>query len=177
MAETDPVLVTEASQFTQMLGELWGFATSASRSRGDLPVLPPSQARALRLIVTGDSGITPTRLAVQMGLSRPMVSEVVRKLEENLLVERRRSRADGRSVVVTATERGLYVHRSFRLGLVDSVAEAFGSMTHGDVRRIMDCMPAFERLHEQLLSIAEREESAAALRTEDGTVPAADSQV
>jgi DNA-binding MarR family transcriptional regulator len=142
-----------------MLGSVWGLLTQASRTRGGLPVLPPSQARVLHLVTTSEE-ITPTRLAVQMGLSRPMVSEVIRSLEENELVVRRRSTSDGRSVIISPTSRGRYVQQSFRHGLVDILAEAFDSMTHGDVHRIMDSVAALGRLHERLSAIAEREEAA-----------------
>ncbi|MCV2394350.1 MarR family transcriptional regulator [Actinotalea sp. M2MS4P-6] len=163
MGDTDPTLADQASEFAEVLGYLWQEATLATRSKGGLPVLPPSQALALRLVIATE-GLTPTALAAEMRLSRPMVSEVLRKLEEQGLVERRRSRLDGRSVVLSATDRGHYVRESFRSGISAAMSEAFESLSARDIQRIMRSMPALDQLQKHLSGIADREEAAAAAR-------------
>lgn len=154
----------QVAEFTELLGSLWGQATLSSRARGGLPVLPPSQARGLRLVIA-EEGMTPTRLAEAMGMSRPMVSDIVRKLEEAELVERRRSTADGRSVVVSATEHGRFVQRSFHAGVAESVAEAFAALAPEDLYSLLAAVPALRRLHAQLTTIAARDEAEALHRS------------
>lgn len=147
--------VQQAEQLTEVLGSLWQNATLASRAIGDLPVLPPAQAEALHHVVqAGESA--PTRLAGELNLSRPMISEIVRRLEEHRLVERRRSTDDGRSVVLTATDRGRFVHEHFRRGVVDVLTEGLRAMPQRDVARIEREMPALVRLLEEVVAIAER---------------------
>jgi DNA-binding MarR family transcriptional regulator len=166
MTEAEQTTRLEAAQFAEMLGLLWRYATLASRSSGNLPVLSPSQALTLRRVITSDGGITPTQLAADMRLSRPGVSEVIGKLEEAGLISRRRSEQDGRSTIITATERGHYVFNHFRTGIEDAVAEAFTTMPKSDLKRIAGTLPAMSHLLDRLTGIAEREESAAAERTE-----------
>lgn len=163
VASEDDTRRPEAAAFTQMLQGLWQSATLASRSQGGLPTLPPSQAWALRRVIAAER-ITPTQLAADMKLSRPMVSEVISKLEENKLVSRRRSKHDGRSTILTATDHGRYVHEHFRMGLEDAVTEAFEALPKRDVNRITSDLPVLSRLLEHLAAIAAREEEAAASR-------------
>lgn len=163
---SEPTTSDDAADFTEMLGSLWQLVTLASRSHGDLPVLPPSQARALQLVIATPDA-TPTQLAAEMDLSRPMVSELVRKLEQGGLITRRRSVEDGRSVILTATEHGRYVVRSFREGVNSAVAEAFGGLARRDVQRIMGSMKALGELRTRLVEIARREEDVASHRGED----------
>lgn len=160
MSDSDETSAAQAAEFAEVVGFLWQEATLASRSRGGLPVLPPAQALALRLVIASD-GTTPTALAAEMRLSRSMVSEVIRKLEEQHLVERRRSHVDGRSVVLTATDRGRYVRQSFRSGIADAMGEAFAKLSAREIQRIMRALPAFGQLQKHLTAIADRERAAA----------------
>ncbi|HEY0119390.1 MAG TPA: MarR family transcriptional regulator [Cellulomonas sp.] len=160
MSDSDVASATQAAEFAEVLGFLWQEATQASRTHGGLPVLPPAQALALRLVIDGER-TSPTALAAEMRLSRSMVSEVLRKLEEQNLVERRRSHVDGRSVVLTATDRGRYVRQSFRSGIAQAMGEAFATLPARDVQRIVGTMPALRRLSTLLTDIADREEETA----------------
>ncbi len=166
MTETEQAVRLEAAEFAEMLELLWRYATLASRSSGNLPALTPSQAFALRRVTGSEDGITPTQLAADMRLSRPGVSEVISKLEENGLVSRRRSDMDGRSTIVTVTDRGRYVFDHFRTGIEDAVTEAFSTLPKRDLKRLMGEVPAMARLLDRLTGIAEREESAAGQRSE-----------
>ncbi|MGC3992839.1 MAG: MarR family transcriptional regulator [Propionicimonas sp.] len=165
MTEEEQALRMQSSQFAEMLELVWRKATLASRSSGNLPALTPSQALALRRVISAETGITPTELASDMELSRPGVSELIGKLEENGLVSRRRSEVDGRSMILTPTERGLYVFHHFRSGIDDAVNEAFSTMSRKDVKRLVGDLPALAHLLDRLTGIAEREESAAGTRS------------
>ncbi|WP_168929688.1 MarR family transcriptional regulator [Nocardioides sp. GY 10127] len=158
MAEVDPTRTAAAARLTETLGGIWGYATATSRAVGGLPTLPPSQARALGLVIASEDGMTPSALAEALDLSRPMVSELVHKLQKTGLVDRRRAEGDGRSVVVFATEHGRYVSRSFRLGIVDSFREAFDRMDAADVAVVLESLPVLADLHDHLRTIADRAE-------------------
>ncbi|MDR1807923.1 MAG: MarR family transcriptional regulator [Propionibacteriaceae bacterium] len=155
--ETD---TAQAAGFATMVQSLWQEATLAARSRGGLPVLPPAQALALRLVIDNDD-VTPTVLAGAMRLSRPMVSEIVRKLEAQKLIQRRRSHLDGRSVVLTATAKGRYVRLSFTSGVEQAMDEAFSRLSAREVQQVTRALPALQHLRAELIAIADRERAAA----------------
>lgn len=119
----------------------------AARAKADLPALAPTQARTLHLVSEAD-GVTPADLAVQLNMSRPMVSEVIRKLEANDLVFREKSETDGRSFVIRTTERGRYVQRHFHLGVTDSFAAALRLLPYEDAAKILMAMPALANLRD-----------------------------
>jgi DNA-binding MarR family transcriptional regulator len=160
MSGADETTATQAADFAVVVQSLWQEATLAARSRGGLPVLPPAHALALRLVIAGE-GTTPTALAAEMRLSRPMISEIVRKLEAQKLIERRRSHLDGRSVVLTATERGRYVRESFVSGIELAMVEAFGALSAREMQQILRAHAALEHLRGELTVIADRERAAA----------------
>jgi DNA-binding MarR family transcriptional regulator len=163
VVQMSPRLVSEAAGFAEVLGKVWELATTTSRSRGSLPVLAPSQARALHAI-TRRPGITPAELADEMRMSRSLISELVRKLEQQRLIARTRSEVDGRSITLNTTERGAYVQDHFHLGLVNALAEAFGAMQHADVELLLEAMPALSGLRDRLESLATQVEAAVADR-------------
>ncbi len=149
--QPDRKITAEAAQITELLGDIWGLATLNARTKADLPALAPTQARSLHIITAAD-GITPADLAAQMNMSRPMISEIIRKLEANELIMREKSPTDGRSVVIKPTERGLYVQRHFHLGVTESFAEALSDMPYAEVAPLLSALPALAALRDKMAS-------------------------
>lgn len=102
----------------------WGAIRDAARAAGDLPVLPAAQVAILRRLV--EQGATrPATLASDLGVARPTISNALRMLESERLVERLASKTDGRSVVVVATPLANRVLETFGRDRVRLVVEAF----------------------------------------------------
>jgi DNA-binding MarR family transcriptional regulator len=116
-------------------------------------------------LVSRKGATTPAELAADLGLSRSLVSELVRKLEETDLITRTKSATDGRSVTLSPSERGAYVQRHYRLGLFDAFSEALGALPHAEARLILAALPALDSLRRQMETIAGREEEAAKAST------------
>ena len=136
-------------------------AVDASRARGGLPTLPQAQYTVLRMVVRS-GGMTPTELSAGMRVTRPMISETVRKLEERGLVYRERSNLDGRATMVKPTDRGTYVHLSFHSGRITSMAEAIFGMSPEGIDEVRQALPALASLLESLQAVKAREVAAAA---------------
>lgn len=154
---------TEA-QFAELLRDIWRSVTRATRSMGDLPTLPPSHAAALRALLAS-KGLTPTQLAAELRLSRPTISELIRRLENDGLVDRMPSATDGRSVVLMPTARARYVHRAFRSGVVGVVAEAFEHLPAEEAEHLLSAIPTLTHLLEQIEKTADRIEAEAGQHT------------
>ncbi|WP_353475680.1 MarR family transcriptional regulator (plasmid) [Salipiger sp. H15] len=147
-------LQPEAARLTETLSDLWAAITTASRSRGQPSHLAPTQARALQMIAEND-GITPAALAAQLEMSRPQLSEVLRRLEDGELVLRMKSSTDGRSFILTPTTAGLAALGHLRHGPAGAVAEALSSLREEDARKIIASLPALSRLAAALSGIVD----------------------
>lgn len=106
----------------------WGAIRDAARAAGDLPVLPAGQVAILRRLV--EQGATrPATLASDLGVARPTISNALRMLESERLVERLASKTDGRSVVVVATPLAGKVLEAFGRDRVRLVVEAYNLLS------------------------------------------------
>jgi DNA-binding MarR family transcriptional regulator len=131
--------------FAGLIRDISRAVSHATRALEDLPTLSDSQVEAIRLLVeTG--GATPTELAGALGLSRPTVSDLIRRLEEDDLVVRRRSRLDGRSVVVTPTERAKNVLDAFRRGRLTVIVNALHGLEPAVAARLVERVSDFDLL-------------------------------
>jgi DNA-binding MarR family transcriptional regulator len=162
-AADTPASSESEAQFAELLRDIWRAVTRASRSMGHLPTLPPSHAAAVRALLVSD-GLTPTQLAQALDLSRPTVSELIRRLEQDGLVVRVPSTTDKRSVVLVPTKRAGYVHQAFRRGVTGVVTDAFSGLSEEDARRLLSTLPSLGRLLERVEGIADAAEEEAAER-------------
>ncbi len=149
--------LNEAKALADTLASMWALSTYISRTTAGLPTLPTAQASAFRRIVgAGEHGIMPSELAAAMGVSRAMASDHIRRLEEQGLVTRQRAEADGRSVLVTSTEHGRTVHRTFHPGIAHAMAEAMPMLSARERHQLERSIGAIERLQGHLTAIADR---------------------
>ncbi|MFG3026527.1 MarR family winged helix-turn-helix transcriptional regulator [Streptomyces sp. NPDC048254] len=161
--DADAPVRTEA-RFAEVLRDLWRAVTRATRSMAHLPTLPPTHAAAVRALLASE-GLTPTQLAAELRLSRPTISELIRRLEDDGLVVRMPSTTDGRSVVLIPTKRAAYVYEAFRHGVVDVVADAFGRLSDEETGQLLSNIPALTRLLEYVEEVADTAEAEADDRT------------
>jgi DNA-binding MarR family transcriptional regulator len=132
----------------QLLGLVHGLDRAlirATRATRRLPALPESQVAVLRrLAATG--GCTPARLAADLGLARPTISNLVRDLTATGLVERQPAPSDGRSVLLVPTGRGRALLAAFREGRAEVMAEAVAGLPAEDHADLAAALPALARL-------------------------------
>lgn len=108
-----------------------------------------SQVTVLRRLVAVGAR-TPAQLADDLHLARTTISNLIRGLVADGMVERVASETDGRSVTIVPTERGRSVLERFRRGRVDALIEALGGMPTEDRERLLEALPAFDLLCSRL---------------------------
>ncbi|WP_433382670.1 MarR family winged helix-turn-helix transcriptional regulator [Actinoplanes sp. CA-142083] len=117
----------------------------ATRAASSLPSLPESQVAVLRHLSHSD-GLTPAQLADYLHLARPTISNVVRDLTADGLVERRPAPADGRSVVLVPTTRAEELLNAFRQGRSDVMAAALAELSDDERAHLTEALPALTHL-------------------------------
>jgi DNA-binding MarR family transcriptional regulator len=121
----------------------------ATRRAGHLPALPESQIAVLR-VLSHSGGSTPAQLADDLQLARPTISNVLRDLTADGLVERRPSPADGRSVLLAPTDRAEEILNAFRQGRSEVMARAFAGLPADDQAAIAAALPSLTRLLDRI---------------------------
>jgi len=135
-------------QLAHLLPALWRSVYQATPSSDEMPALE-SQTQILRKLVAVGA-LSPAQLAEELRLARPTVSNLVRGLVADGLVERAPSPSDGRSVLLSATEHGRDVLLGFRAGRAEVLADALDDLPAVDRRRIYAALPSLDRLLERL---------------------------
>ncbi len=120
---TDPV-----EQLAHLVPALWRTLKRASRAgEFELPA-NESQVTILRLVVRHD-GLTPSELAESLSVARATVSNLLKGLVRDGLVERVMSPEDARRVTIVPTHKGRTVLETFRqdrAAVLRTALEGFG---------------------------------------------------
>lgn len=111
---------------------------------------PESGVTAARLsalsVVVHAGPLRMSELAEAEQVSAPTMSRMVTGMEEEGLVARRPSPADGRVVLVVATEEGHRILERARRRRVQELAEALGALSAGDRDVLGEAVEVLERL-------------------------------
>ncbi|MFC7340557.1 MarR family winged helix-turn-helix transcriptional regulator [Saccharopolyspora griseoalba] len=121
----------------------------AVRAAEGLPNLPEAQVLMLRTLETAGP-VTPGQLADELHLARPTVSNLVRELVGNGLLDRKPSEQDGRSVRLELTDRARGLLEAFNRGRHQVLTEALRSLPDGDRANIAAAVPSLGLLRKQL---------------------------
>lgn len=92
---------------------------------GDPLNLRPAEYSLLMLLHANDT-LTPKQLSVGMGLSAPLLTALLDKVQQRGLIERVRSTVDRRSMAITLTEEG----KTFTQHLADATPKMESAMEH-----------------------------------------------
>jgi len=138
----------EAQQLSHLLPALWRGLTRATPAFKHMPVVE-SQVQILRKLVAAGS-MSPAQLADDLYLARSTVSNLLREMVKDGMVERRASPLDGRSALVTATERGRTTLELFRVGRADVLGAALNELDPDDLERVLAALPALGNLLQTL---------------------------
>jgi len=149
-------------ELARLLPALWRAVVRATRSAERLPALPESQVSALRKLAARGP-LSPAQLAVELDLARPTISNLVRELTADGLIERRPSDTDGRSVLLVPTARARNVLEAFRRGRSEVMARALAGIPADDRERLVAALPSCRRLLERLQAMPEPERPDGAL--------------
>ena len=152
------VAVPQTTEFSELLRVIWTATTRATRRMEHLPALPGQHVEVLHRI-TEAGGLTPAQLANAMQLSRPTVSELIRRMAEDNLVDRRPSTSDGRSIVVVPTPHAVQLLSAFRHGVTEVISTALARIPARESRQLLAAISAMDHLREQLETVASSAES------------------
>jgi DNA-binding MarR family transcriptional regulator len=109
--------------------------------------LPPAQSELLRL-TAARPGITVADAAQELRLAPNTVSTLVGKLTSAGLLRRSRSAADGRTVLLSMTDRGLARQAEYRDLRAELAGRALARLSPADQRALAAAVPALLRLAE-----------------------------
>jgi DNA-binding MarR family transcriptional regulator len=138
----------EVQQLSHLLPALWRGLTRATPAFKNMPVVE-SQVQILRKLVAAGS-MSPAQLADELYLARSTVSNLLREMVTDGMVERRCTPLDGRSTLVTATERGRTTLELFRVGRADVLGSALNELGPDDLEKILAALPALGNLLQTL---------------------------
>ena len=138
----------EGGRLAAVISPLRRTLLAAARRQGGLPDIPDAQIEVVRALLSspGGAGPGPAELAVTLHLSRPAVSNLLRAMEADGLVERQRGAGDGRRVVVAASARAVDLFRRFDQESGEILRDALDVLDPADRATVAAAVPALERL-------------------------------
>ncbi|GEM_PF-978419 len=149
MLPSDTTLPEE--QLTHMLPALWRSLARATRVAQDTPGLDSQMAVLRSLIATGPQ--SPTRLSAELRLARPTVSNLLREMLAESLVERTPSEHDGRSVDFSVTDHGRAMLEQFRQDRLEVIGEALATLSSEEQAALSAALPAMRSLFHRFLEM------------------------
>lgn len=126
----------------------------ATRVAEGLPTLPEAQVAVLRTLLA-HGPLSPAQLATHLHLARPTVSNLVRDLVADGLIERKPSTVDGRSVLLVLTARARHVLDTFTRGRTQVLSRALADLPAADRKRLVAALPSLRGLVERLQGMAD----------------------
>ena len=148
------LLSVTAGELLGAIGLVRRAARRAARLAWRQEPLPPAQSELLRL-TAAHPGITVADAAQELRLAPNTVSTLVGKLTSAGLLRRSRGAADGRTALLSMTERGLARQAEYRDLRAELAGQAFARLSAADQRALAAAVPALLRLAEGM-DIGER---------------------
>jgi DNA-binding MarR family transcriptional regulator len=124
-------------------------ARRAARQAWAQQPLPPAQSELLRLAVARP-GLTVADAAQELRLAPNTISTLVGRLTEAGLLSREKSAQDGRTALLTATDKAQRRLAEFRDLRAELAGEALARLTPRDQRALASAVPALLRLSDEM---------------------------
>lgn len=140
-------------QLVRMLPVVRRALIRATRAAEGLPALPEAQVAVLRTLAR-EGPLSPAQIADRMHLARPTVSNLVREMTAEDLLERKPSPVDKRSVLLVPTTRASGVLTSFTRGRDQVLAQALADLPAKERDRLGRALPALEQVLKNLEAMA-----------------------
>ncbi|MFJ7213040.1 MarR family winged helix-turn-helix transcriptional regulator [Amycolatopsis sp. NPDC098790] len=157
MGEPTAVERDAGEQLWHLMPRLRRAIVVAVRAAERLPSLPEAQVFVLRTLVTLGP-LTPARLAAELHLARPTVSNLVKDLVAAELLERHPAPDDRRSVLLVPTERAKSVLTTFAAGRDEVLSRALSEVSQKDRASLVAALPAMRHLMERLQAMTTDDE-------------------
>lgn len=141
--------IATAAELLSALGLVRRSTRRATRQIWQQPPPPPAQSELLQLAAR-IPGITVADAAQELRLAPNTVSTLVGKLTSAGLLDRRRSASDGRTVLLTVTDRATKRLAEYRDLRAEIAAQALTRLSAADRRALAAAVPALVRLAEEL---------------------------
>ncbi|MFT4081691.1 MAG: MarR family transcriptional regulator [Nocardioides sp.] len=135
-------------QLAHIVPAMWRTLVRVTRAAQEMPAVE-SQVSILRKLVASGP-MAPAHLADELHLSRPTVSNLLKALVADGLVERTRSATDARSVIVSPTERGRRVLETFRHDRAEVLRDALTELAPAERDAVTGAVPALRQLLRRL---------------------------
>ncbi len=138
----------EVQELSHLMPALWRTLVRATRFEDEMPALESQVTILRRLVSRGE--MPPAQLAQELRLARPTISNLIKGLVADGIIERRPSESDGRSVLLAATPRGRRVIETFRRGRLDVLTDALATIPETDRAVIVGSLESYEVLLHRL---------------------------
>lgn len=132
-------------QFSALLGPLRRAVLRRTRDAEGLPDLPDAQIELLRLLVA-TGGVPPSRAASELKVAQSTISNLIRTMIADGLVERRPLRTDGRGATLVASARARQLLDRYDRTSVAMLRATLDTLPEVDRRALRAALPALQRL-------------------------------
>jgi DNA-binding MarR family transcriptional regulator len=139
-------------QLAHLLPALWRTLVRATKATQDTGSLD-SQMAVLRTLMSYGP-LSPAVLAEELHLARPTVSNLLKALTAEHLVERQPSAEDGRSVMISLTPLGRGALEEFRHERTAVIESVLAVLSKGDREAIVHAIPALREMFHQFEGLA-----------------------
>ncbi|MCC3313908.1 MarR family winged helix-turn-helix transcriptional regulator [Nocardia africana] len=149
-SRTDPASrVAVDAQLSALLGPLRRAVLRRTRTAEDLPDLPEAQIELLRLLVAS-GGLTPSRAAAELNVAQSTISNLLRTMTADDLVERLPTPGDGRGAMLVASARARELLDRYDRASAAMLRETLARLSDADRRAVESAVPALWRLLAEL---------------------------
>lgn len=149
--------VDPLEQLAHLVPALWRTMKRAAKSSEKLPV-NESHVGILRMLIQYGE-LPPARLADLLNLARPTVSNLLKTLVSDGLVDRRIDPHDSRAFILNVTDSGRRVLEDFRADRVSVLREASENMSLSEREQLRASIPTLRHLLRELEFVASDKEA------------------
>ncbi|GGV67282.1 hypothetical protein GCM10010277_75800 [Streptomyces longisporoflavus] len=135
-----------AARLGGLLGPLRRAVLRATRNAEGLPDLPEAQIELLRALSSSPEGLSPGAAAARLRVAPSTVSNVVRAMAAERLVERVRPEHDQRTVVLTASGEAQELLQRYDRASTTALAQVVEGLPDADRLALDRALPALDRL-------------------------------
>jgi DNA-binding MarR family transcriptional regulator len=147
--ESEPPAQAAAADLFTAISVIRRTARRAARQVWARQPLPPAQSELLRL-AAARPGLTVAEAAVELRVAPNTISTLVGRLTEAGLMNREKSARDGRTALLTATDKAQQRLAEFRDLRAELAGEALARLSPQDQRALASAVPALLRLSDEM---------------------------
>jgi DNA-binding MarR family transcriptional regulator len=132
------------AELSSLLGPLRRAVLRRTRAAEGLPDLPEAQIELLRLLVAR-GGLPPSRAAAELNVAQSTISNLLRAMTAEKLVDRLPTPGDGRGAMLVASARARVLLDRYDRASAAMLREALAGLPSADRRAVEYAVPALWR--------------------------------